>query len=305
MTVIALLLNYKADIKAVSGDGKNALDSVCDNRHQDVFEFVVDQGFDASRIVSPVLHYAASHNYLKGCEKLLKLGAMVDRKVNCAYGRGVTPMMCCLYGQSAKVDFVEIGPIELLLEYGADISMKDDEGSNAFKKATSVAWHSERAAEAIIKVLMRHIAQLECLNLSIDEGDKQIIQSSDDYSKYYETCLQEFEATKGARFYDDVTVFSILMGDEKMVSGFARNEELVKAFEETVCDDQFPIYSALLKKRFSAPVKKGKLRNNAAIILSDLFIFNDSRRPVNECILGFFSDKDLEYLCSHFDSTSV
>lgn len=150
--------------------------------------------------------------------------------------------------------------------------------------------------EAGTNFLIEQLAKMVFLDLSITEGDRKIIQDNDDYRQYYEASLQEFRDMKVARFYDNLSVYNICLESERVISGFAKNEELVEALEDGVYDERFPIYFPYLKKRFYIEVERHRLRRVTASTLSNLFQFNDPRHIINQKIFGYMKDEDLAFL---------
>lgn len=109
---------------------------------------------------------------------------------------------------------------------------------------------------------------------------------------------------KAAKFYHTVSIFDILIARGDVLSGYARNEELVKALEENEFDNNFPMYFSWLKKRFDYEVQRQKLWNAAAKILSHLFALNYPSHPVTQNILRYLTDEDI-VLCSNVLSLIV
>lgn len=159
-----------------------------------------------------------------------------------------------------------ISIIQILLEFGADATHKQNEGLSVLDMALKSG-----AGENIIKLLMQQIAKMDCLKLEINETDQTTIDNNDSYKKYYKMCMQELEIMKETQFYSGVSVFSIFAESAKVVSGYARNDELVRAFEEHDYNKEFPTYLAWLKWRLDFIVKKQKTRITAAKVLSNLF----------------------------------
>lgn len=130
--------------------------------------------------------------------------------------------------------------------------------------------------------------------MSIRKSDQQLIDNDDDYREYYEICMQELRDMKEAKFYNSVSVFDIFAGSKQMISGYAKNEELIEALKVGDCEKRFPIYFTPLIKRFYVEVSRQKLRKLAAKILGNLFEFNDPAHVVNQKILSYISDVDLK-----------
>lgn len=278
LKIIKLLLEYGADITAVDKFGKSALHFAARNTQVDVLEFVLDHGFNIEctdgMMHYTALHFAAGNSNSYGCEFLLKRGAKVNRITS----KSSTPLTVVL-----DSDAEDQRTVEVLLEYGANVTKHD----------LRIA---ARKIDGIRLALMKHIAKMDSSNPSANENHRKFIEKLSCYRGYYRACLQELENMKQVRFYRNVSVYSILMDSEKIISKYAKNEELVKALGKEDYDSKFPMYFACTKKRFQTAVKKRRLRNTAARILSKLFMFNDPAHPANQSILKFLSEEDIMYL---------
>lgn len=281
LEIIQLLLDHGADMTAVNEFGETALHWAAKGSHVDVLEYVIDQGFDIEledNRGASALHHAASSGHPDACELLLKRGAMVNRKTRF----GQTPLIVAVQRYCHIMDIKAISQIvDVLLEYGADVA--DTDGGKSVLEIAA----EQRCGEWIRNALIRHVTKIEQLNAKICERDREMIESKDCYKAFHEKCLQEFECMRKTKFYNDVSVFNALMGSSKVISRYARNEELVEAFKENYYNKKFPIYFHLLKKRFYAEVEKQKLRKVAAANLSNLLNLNDPFHPITQKILDY------------------
>lgn len=280
-----LLLEYGADMTAVDiSYGYTALHFAAMNRDVAVAQFVLDQGFDVEcndNHGRSALNIAVVNRNLEVCELLLRNGADVNRRD----GTGKTSLMFAVTGQHTWENFVRV-----LLDYGADVTAK-------FGNGTILQFAMEEGRQGVIQILIRQQAQMESLHLDINESDRKLVKSLDDSREYYEKCLQEIEDMKGAIFYNSVSIFHLFVESKKLLSGYARNEELIQALEMKDYKKRFPIYSlTCLTKRFYLEVVRQKLRKTTAEVLSDLFKFNDHSHIVVQKILSYISDDDLKYL---------
>lgn len=124
----------------------------------------------------------------------------------------------------------------------------------------------------------------------------QTIEENDCYRECREKCVQELERMKVTKFYNNVSIYRVLMGPKKGISCYARNEELLRALEANNYENEFPICFVWLKKGFDAEVEKQKLRYTAAEILSNLFKFNDPLHPAIQNVMDYLQDEDVELL---------
>lgn len=148
--------------------------------------------------------------------------------------------------------------------------------------------------------MVRHMAKLEFLGLSVNKYHRQIIDSIGRcFKEYYMTCLQELESMAATRFYNNVSILDILIGSYKELSGYARNEELVNALDEQDYGNMGLVYFPRLAKRFHVEVEAQRLQKAAAKVLSNIFALNDPSHLVNETIICYLKTTDFKILCEN------
>lgn len=286
LPIIQLMIDNGADISKVAEDGNMALHYVVMNPHLDVVEFLLDHAdFDIDckgAAGFSALHFVASEGSPDVCELLLRRGAAVDATTDL----GDTALTLAVQ----RTDFEVSRIVEVLLEYGA--SLTDEHwGWNVL----GIAAESECSIQTM-NYLVRHVARLQCLNLNVCQTVLKAVETSNFYNGFYQQCLLELEQAEGTKFYNNVSIFNILMSSDKVISGYARNQELVQALQERDYDHVFPIYFSWLKKRFYAAVEEQRLQKFAAISLSNIFGLGDPFHPVIQKILSFMSAEDFKYL---------
>lgn len=283
-------MDHGGDITVADDNGMTALLYAAVNPHTDVLQFVLDQGFYVDGCANiegrSALFYAAYVGNLEGCQILLKHGAKVNRR----HGRGQPPLMDAIIPHD-NFTGRKIEVIELLLDHGAEVT------------GDILTAASRKVSNDVRYTLMRHMAKLEFLNSGINDDQRRMIESKDCYREYYWACISELESMKATKFYNNVSLFHVLMAKGKVLSGFARNEELAGALEkmerEEYCNNRFPVYFPRLKERFCAEVEKQRTRWAAAYSLSNVFGVNDPSHPVTQGILGCLTDKNLAFLCTN------
>lgn len=303
LEVIKLLLEYGADLKAMSRLGDTAIHFAARNPNVNVIGFVLDQGFDIECTdregLSPLQIAVTSSNF-KGCKFLLKRGAMMTN-----FRNGITPLNYAILMSNMDKESERKNTVRILLEFGANIADKSGDMSALEIAATYRQRMGQRGllvggTKGIRNVLMRHVAMLQFTdNMSITDDDQRTIEKYHCYNEYHRLCLQELEYTKAMKFYGNVSIFGVSMECRSVICKYARNEELVEALRKIDYENEFPIYSAYLKKkfkRFYAEAKKQRLRNTAAKVLSKLLEFNDLTHQVNQKILTYLRDEDLHFL---------
>lgn len=283
---VKLFLEHAADIKKPDLSGRTAMYHATRNSRVDVLQFVVDQGLDIKQVDHSsysALHCAARFGNPNGCEVLLKNGADVGRRTE----SGKTPISLAVRGEHPSLKVIRV-----LLEYGADMNAKVQG-----KSVLQIAVHRGRHKE-VLELLIQQLARMSYLNLSINQCDRRIIRSDRHYRKYYEKCSQELHdmGETNNKFYNDVSIRDIFLNSNKVISGYASNEELVEALEMRMYEERFPTYLALWKEKFYVEVDRQRSRRAAAQTLSNLFKFNDKFHIVNQAILSYMSDDDLTFL---------
>lgn len=172
---------------------------------------------------------------------------------------GATPVLRALEKTSS------LRNVELLLSNGADITVVDNKGKTALHYAVRNRWTD------MVKFVISKLVSLD------------------------ETFFQVAENMKGIKFYNNVSLYSILMNSKRQMGGYARNDELVKVLEAQDYESKFPqAIFASLKERFDEEVMNQRTRKYAANnILSDMFKFNDPSHPIGQKILSYLSDSDV------------
>lgn len=280
---VKFLMEHGADIAKQDKYGGTALHYAAQNAHHvNVLQFILDQGLDIEYKDASgfsAFYYAIGQNNFEVCELLLRNGADVN---------GGSTIHDSPLPKAVKRDAPE-AIIQLLLDYGATVTSADDQSSILI---TAVRNNNR----PLIKLLTRHIAKLDYLNLSIDERDRTFLELDIYCGPFYKTCMKELEDMKVATFYNSVTVHDVFLESKKVISGYAKNEELVEALKSGAYGERFPIYFSILEKAFFVEVERQKLRKAAAETLSSLFKFNDPYHLVMQTILCYLRDSDLKIL---------
>lgn len=288
LNIVQLMLEYGADVTLVDEIGRTALHCAAANRRASVINYAFSLRKlnieDRTSGGWSALDCAAHFGNFEVCEFLLKRGALVNEQNP---KTGETPLVVAVLSRHYEM---QSQTVQILLEYGADVAVK-------YKDSCILDMaKSNRACESTRMILTQHMAKMQQLNSDITQENRQLLDGDEFYTGYYNACLKELTQMRQATFYNNVSAFNVLLGSKKVISGYARNEELVKSFEGASFDTQFPIYSSSMKKRFHVGVERQRRRKPAARILSDLLAFHDPLHPVIQKILSCIKDEDLQVL---------
>lgn len=284
--IVVFLLNRGADIRATTGRGKTALHLAAGNRCENVIDIILGHGFDincrCNEDFTP-LHDSVSSGNVQRCELLLKRGA----NVNCrSCHTDETPLTVIAQARNTDCRIVE-----MLLQYGANMNDMIRDRSILEIAATMRPRISCRNSELSKLALVSQVALMRFQNIAVNEGNRKMIKNDPEYKHDYERCTRELKNMAEDKFYYNLSVFDILTGPKNVLSGYARNEELVKALEES--NDKFPIYSRALQRKFFNEVNRQRLRRTSAEILTNVFCLYDPFHPVIRKILYHLEDEDL------------
>lgn len=290
LEIIKLLLKFGDNIAIV--DVLSALHHAALNRRVDVIEFVLDQGLHVDTLTSDdvtPLMIAIDDDNLEVCKFLVKRGANVNRKSkheDCSspLALAVTPQP--EYTETAKI-------VDILLASGATVDYE-----------VLVLAANERRMD-IRNALMRHLAKVECQKSNIDEEIRQLIEDDGSYNIYYQGCVQELKTMRETKIYNNVSVVRILIGSDKEISGYSRNEELVESLAGQDFDKMFPIYFTSIDERFSVAVQKQRLCDDAGMILSSLLVVNHLSHPVIQNVLRYLADEEMKFCIENFSQINV
>lgn len=298
LRTVKMLLENGADIEALSNRGETALHFSVKNVDQDVLKFILDLGvpIESSDVHGfSVLHYAAALGRPESCRFLLERGAVVNRRCS---RTDDTALSLAIQAHVRQLEYSTkfTKTVQVLLEHGADVADKC-RGTSVLEMAAN----QQRGFEELppdAAVLVRHMARIErCLHWSMAKEDRQVIENNEHCQDYYKKCLQELETMEKTKFYNNVSIFNLLKGNGNVISAYARNDQLVKAFDnQEGCSERFPVYFVSLKKRFYAEVQKQRKRNAAAKVLGNILTLNDPIHPVIQMILDYLRDDDLKFL---------
>ncbi len=219
------------------------------------------------------LHYAAESGLDEACAHLLDAGADIDAVCN----NGLSPIYLA-------VRMRQVEAVELLLNRGAKIT-----------KASIAFAVEEDGLQKMSIVLMKHMAKLECAGMQPE--DFKCVESFEEVNAYFEVCRDEIRRMKLAKIYEDVSMFDILTKRINVIAGYARNEQLVLAYEEKKNSWNFSNYADDIEERFMEEVRRQKIIRDASIVLNNLLPL-DWRHLVMDKIVSYIGFDDLTLLAT-------
>lgn len=210
LSIIELLLEKGADINALDNVGKGAPKAALYAKRQDVFKFIIDNGYDLKRDGS-ILRKAVSDKNYEAVDFLIKKDIDVNFCLpDMVYPYNSTPVLVA----AENNDF---GLVKKLVENGADITISDDYGNRpyiaAFKKKNSSMmkylaalepkkWHDKTSQEEELinkyKVPMNLLSILKSNNRRIEIEHSEYIQ----YVEFNPLLLVREVEWKGYKFLD-------------------------------------------------------------------------------------------------------
>lgn len=305
LPAVRLLLEYGADVSLKASNRQwTALHYAADGakaEHYEICQLLLERGANCDERDSEgrtVFMHAVMRDNSRVAKLLLDHGANcteVDHKgwtvLHHAVRSGDSTFIQSLLDHG---DFTEpqgvmdvVQTLHVLIDNGAHDKFHD----SSFLRMVAAG----NVNEEVKNVLIQHVAKMPYLNLKVSEYALQTILNSECYGKHYQRCVEEIDSMRGTRFYNDLPL-SALLRSNRVISGYARNEDLVKALEGNDYCSKFPIYFSSLKRRFYVEVERQRLRAPAIKILSCIFNFSDPFHPVNQKVFSFLRDEDLQFL---------
>ena len=136
----------------------------------------------------------------------------------------------------------------LLLEYGADLNARNQEGKTPFELLPNGP-----SSEVTAKIVIREAAIREALGNPLCEGYMKMAQSQKNYSKFDLECREDIKRmrSEGIDVGDStVSFFDIFSKMEDKLRTLPKNQNIVAAFETNNCLASFTMYCVDLITKF-------------------------------------------------------
>ena len=176
------------------------------------------------------LFSAAKFNRQGSLHLLLKRGARVNEATN----TGLTALHVACRNGLAEVT-------ALLLEFGADLNARNQEGETPFELLPN-----SPSSEATAQIIICEAVKREALVQSLCKGYTQMVQSCETWSRFEQECREEVKRMQSEKIDIEDSAISfcyILSIDEEKLAALVRNERIVTAFESTGYVASFGIYT--------------------------------------------------------------
>lgn len=294
---IKLLVDYGADVKEVNSDGNTALHFAVMSKDVDLIEFILDQGVDIecrNESDHTALHLSLINTCIEGCKILLRYGAEINDITSISSGGSLI----------LQASYREPQIFRMLLEHGdnreansmAERFKLNEEGRRELQKFLPFVMAQSKEMRSIITA---HIAKMKYLGMNLNETEQEIANQVCN-GAYYQEGLLELKELQKIKFYYNVSLFDLLIESKTIISGYARNTELVEALKK-VDDRKFPIYFRSLKERFDAAAERQVLQYDVVGILEHLIKFKDPFNVINYKIVSYLRYADLKALRNQFN----
>lgn len=146
--------------------------------------------------------------------------------------------------------------------------------------------------------IVEEIAKLRILNIPIHQSILDYILHSHHLNNYFDWCIRELNQLKSLKFHDSwVSYFDLLTDHRYKLIKYAGNENLVRDFEKNNRRHDLRIYGCKIRRNFFKAIKKRKVRDRRAVILSDCLPVFHLKHLLVEKILDLLKEEDLVKLC--------
>lgn len=302
----------KVNMKQLDLDGYSYLHFVAFNKDQDVMNLMLDSGIplDSNSNVTgkTVLHFACDHINPEYVRRLIGKGANVNAKDK--FGR--TPIVLSICAKShfpvgytenrANLAEERNESIKLLLEGGSDLNQKIHyRGEKTVLELAIV----RKDIEAI-NIIIEYAVKIEAMENKplFDEHNLAVMNADPDARSHYSRCQAELTAMKSKKINNTlVTYFSLLAESVQVLTGFARNKQLVNRFKSDNHQIAYPIYSSQLDGKFEEAICRQNRIEKVSTVLSETLQFAEPSHVCFETILKYLSQADVDLIinsASHY-----
>lgn len=222
------------------------------------------------------LHFAAAYGKAAVVKELIERGARVDIKNL----DGKSPLYFAVVNRRLEV-------IRVLLEEGADVNTGEQESDMILRAAI------ERGSRCTASMIVMYLAIQEAKGMPINPRNVKIIEERSYLQEYLEKCRAELRGTKEKKVYNKLSLFNILAGDKNAISGYARNKELVKNFEDSQYAVDYAIYGHILRSKMHWGVNRDEFERYVSRMLCTLLPLSDPEHLIVQMVTKCLYENDL------------
>lgn len=331
--MVEFLLEHNANVHGKRKDGKSSLHFAAENRSANIAKILLSKGANINDTTidgRTVLHFAAKKGSKELVELFLKLSMDVDVKTKIdnytplyyavkkrhtqiaeylLYHGADVNVSIRVYQTLLRVAVYDMNKdmVELLLNWNANINAEDSDDETPLLIATDSPRYEDipgsEMMNGITDCLIMYVAKLVAENSHVNEQDLNLIRQKSRLQLFYEKCQNELANMKSKKIYDNISYYDILTKSTNVMVSYARNRNVVCAFESSDYLNAFPIYSLMMYKNYERGKVKKQLLEMGAIALRFLFKNNAEQKVpvelpyvVNREILKYLNLKDLRIL---------
>lgn len=306
-----LLLSHNCDINERNSNGSTPLLLIVQHGSVEDIELLIAFGANVhlqNYFGESVVHSAAANDDPALCRHLLhKYKLNVNERcmqglspLHIAARCGNTDVATELIEWGARVNIRSIGGrsplyyavenkrnhvIRVLLENGADINSERKERDMILRLAV------DRRSKIAARLMVKHLARLEATGVAINPLNMKLIEQKEELLELLGNCRDELRAMKEKKLFNRVSFFHILVGSRDVILGYARNEELIKNFEDHA--EEFRIYESVLRSKVNWALNRDKFQQCVSSILCGVLPLDGPQHLVIQRVVQYLNEDDL------------
>lgn len=297
--IFTFLLNSGADAAAKDRDGNTPMHLALKSFNFDsdeILKILLNSGIDVNEknnAGNTLLHEAA--RYITDFKILMEAGG----NVNEYNPEGFTPFAVLIHHLTVAYwdenDF-DVNIISSVIEC-TDVNLicKKENGKNFIANILNSDFSSSK--QIIYEKILKHIAKLKVLNVPVDSSILNTISGSNIYNDRFTLCVEELEKAKATKLKNCwVSFLNLLVDDELKLVKFAGNKDLVKDFNKTSVEAEFPVYGGRMQSNMSKAIEARKYFDEASNNLSYYLPIYDPTHLIIRNILETLKEEDWKNL---------
>lgn len=307
--LIQLFLKFKAEVNILDNLGCSPLFyAVVHNSIEEVAQLLIDLGCNVnhhSNNGSTPLHWVCR-----------KLNDEKSQKLKChEKNTDKFKMLKCLLKNGADINAVDNKGAIPLFEAKRGLDSTEEGLKKLEKKLNLIIEHTDfnligssdkhiscftKLPFNLCKLILKHIAKLEVLNIPVNPALLKIISKDDKFNDYYKKCEDELIQAKNTKLQNSsITYYNLLVDGKKKLKEYVSNQDLIEDFEKSDCAKKFPIYGVSMCENVKKEVKRRELFEKSSIELSScLPVFDQNHLIIHDMLIQVKSKKVLLKFCT-------